>query len=152
MSNQAMQVAGTTVAFSPTLPATYDQAGYEAVAGWTEGDCHITSVGDLGREWSEINFKTVCDRMETSRKGSYKWSQFTLEMNRVFSDAAQTVLEDAEKSDDPIAIRVSLPDGTKIYFTALNMGMPLSMGGVDDMMKSTVKLQPVSKDFVQVDP
>lgn len=155
----AMTVSGTRVAVCPSVPANYNldddtalAAAYTALAGYVDTGCNLVNVGDLTRTWSEVTSNCVPDRMEQVDKGTYKWSPFNMELNRQFNDAAQMILEDAEAGDDPITVRITLPDGMNLYFVALVMDLPLQMGGGNDRVRSVVKLQPKSKRFLPVAP
>lgn len=155
--SRAMTVSGTRVAVSPNVPVNYnldDEAAlataYNALTGFEDTGCDLTNVGDLTRTWSEVTHTCVSNNMEDVDRGTFKWNSMNLELNRKFNSASQMIIEDAEDSGSLITVRVTLPDGMKIYFVALVMELPLQMGAGNDRVRTTVKLQPKSRRFIPV--
>ena len=52
--------AGSTVAICATAPATYNEAGYDALVWTLIGE--VTDIGDFGREYAKIEHKPVATR------------------------------------------------------------------------------------------
>jgi len=68
MSN-AFTSAGTTISVVDSNPATYDQAGFEALTYSLIGE--VTDLGEFGREYSAVTHNPLGDRRTVKRKGSY---------------------------------------------------------------------------------
>lgn len=121
MADTFLKVAGTVISASAALPATDNQAGYEALS-WTE--CEASEI---------INFSGWSDTWEIESDNTYKLlaandtklrrklGEISLELKHDFSNTAfHTILETAEADqDDVISFRVANNDAaTFLYFTA----------------------------------
>lgn len=144
--------AGTTIAIDDAnTPATYDQAGYEGV-GMTYVDIgEVTDGGEFGRQYNLVTHNALGNRRTVKRKGSYNDGQMTLQLARVPGNAGQADIIGVLDSDTPVAIRVTLQDGTKLYFMAMIMSYTTNVGNTDQITGSTVVIE-ITHDIVEVAP
>jgi hypothetical protein len=147
MASNAFTSAGTTVAISASLPATYDAAGFGALTFTTIGE--ITDAGEYGKEYNLVTHNPLADRKTYKRKGSYNNGSMTLQMGRVPDDAGQVLLLSAQDSDNSYSFEVTLQDGTINYFTGQVMSYRTSIGSVDQITSASVTVE-VDSDIVEV--
>jgi hypothetical protein len=147
MASNAFTSAGTTVAISASLPATYDAAGFGALTFTTIGE--ITDAGEYGKEYNLVTHNPLADRKTYKRKGSYNNGSMTLQMGRVPDDAGQVLLLSAQDSDNSYSFEVTLQDGTVNYFTGQVMSYRTSIGSVDQITSASVTVE-VDSDIVEV--
>jgi hypothetical protein len=147
MASNAFTSAGTTVAISASLPATYDAAGFGALTFTTIGE--ITDAGEYGKEYNLVTHNPLADRKTYKRKGSYNNGSMTLQMGRVPDDAGQVLLLAAQDSDNSYSFEVTLQDGTVNYFTGQVMSYLTSIGSVDQITSASVTVE-VDSDIVEV--
>jgi hypothetical protein len=147
MASNAFTSAGTTVAISASLPATYDAAGFGALTFTTIGE--ITDAGEYGKEYNLVTHNPLADRKTYKRKGSYNNGSMTLQMGRVPDDAGQVLLLAAQDSDNSYSFEVTLQDGTVNYFTGQVMSYRTSIGSVDQITSASVTVE-VDSDIVEV--
>ena len=131
--------AGTTVSISAATPATFNEAGYEALTFTAIGE--VTDVGEFGREYALITHSPVATRATTKLKGSFNEGSISLTFGFDDDDAGQALLSTASGSDDNYSFRVVLQDGTTYYFQAQVMSFKTTVGGVDAITGGTATLE-----------
>lgn len=139
--------AGSFLLVSPARPATYDAAGFNALA-WTEV-AEITDLGEFGREYSQVTHAPVRQRRTIKRKGSFNDGSITLPMARDAKDAGQALMSEALDTDDSYSYCIELQDGTRFYFTAQCMSFKTSVGGVDSITGKSAQLE-IDDDIIEV--
>jgi hypothetical protein len=142
-----MTSAGSTLALSAVLPATYDAAGFNALTWTNIGE--VTNLGDLGKEYTLVTYTPLASRRVQKLKGSYNQGSMQLELARDTADAGQTALRTARDSDNAYAFRLTLQNGTKLYFTGVVMGYKTSVGSTDQITSASATLEIVS-DITEV--
>lgn len=142
-----MSSAGSALALSAVLPATQDAAGYNALTWTNIGE--VTDVGELGKEFNLITYTPLASRRVQKLKGSYNQGSMQLQMGRDTSDAGQTALRTARDSDNPYAFRLTLQNGTKMYFQAMTMGYKTSVGSTEQITSASATLE-LTSDIVEV--
>lgn len=146
MSN-AFTSAGTTISVVDSNPATYDQAGFEALTYSLIGE--VTDLGEFGREYSAVTHNPLGDRRTVKRKGSYNDGTVAMTVARVPGDAGQTLLTTGLDSDDSYSFEVVLQDGTTLYFEAQIMSYTTNVGSVDQITTASVSLE-ITNDIIEV--
>jgi hypothetical protein len=142
--------AGTTIALDQgTAPATYNQAGYEAGGMVYVSIGEISDAGDFGREYALVTFNSLANRRTTKRKGSYNDGQMTLQLARVPSDVGQADLIAALASDASSAFRVTLQDGSKLYFMGQVLSYTTNVGTTDQITGATCVVE-ITHDIIEV--
>ena len=149
MASNAFTSAGTTIAISASLPATYDAAGFGAVGMTYTAIGEITDAGEYGKEYNLVTHNPLADRKTYKRKGSYNNGSMTLQMGRVPDDAGQVLLLAAQDSDDSYSFKITLQDGTVNYVTGQVMSYRTSIGSVDQITSASVTVE-VDSDIVEV--
>jgi hypothetical protein len=151
----AMTSAGTTLAIVATSPATFDEAGFEALAPYTTiGE--ITSIdGDIGRVYNLVTHNPLATRATRKYKGSYNSGSVTIALALDKDDAGQILLEAALTSDSAYSFKLVRQDLTVLYFRAMVMSAPENYGGVDAITTRSVTLEITANDsgndFVHAD-
>jgi hypothetical protein len=142
-----MSSAGSALALSAVLPATQDAAGYNALTWTNVGE--VTDVGELGKEYNLITYTPLASRRVQKLKGSYNQGTMALQMARDTADAGQTAIRTARDSDADYAFRLTLQNGTKLYFQAKVMGYKTSVGSTDQITGASANLE-ITTDIVEV--
>lgn len=146
MASGAFTSAGTKFYIGAVLPATYDQAGFEAVV-WTEiGE--IVDGGEYGRAYNLVTHNPLGDRRTVKRKGSYNDGTVALQLARVPTDDGQDDLIVALDSDDSFPFKVVLQDTTHQYFSAQVMSYTTNVGTVDQITAAAVSLE-IDNDIIE---
>lgn len=137
--SDAFTSAGTTISVSATAPATYDQAGFEALSFTEIGE--VTDMGEFGKTYNVVTHNPIGNRQTVKRKGSYNNGTVSLQMARVPSDAGQALLVAAVDSDNSYSFKVVLQDTTVLYFSAQVTSYPVNIGNVDSITAATVNCE-----------
>jgi len=141
MSN-AQTAAGVAFFIGAAAPATYDKAGYEAVTWVKVGE--IGNIGgDIGKMFSLATFSLLEQRGIVKRKGGYDNGSVTVEYAYYRTDVGQEDLIAAEEVDTPLPFKISLKDAntTQLYYMGIVMGTPISIGGSEDFLTSSVNIE-----------
>lgn len=132
--------AGSTIAISATIPATFNEAGYEALVDWsTIGE--VTDLGEFGREFALVTHNPVGSRGTVKKKGSFNEGSMTLQLGLDTDDAGQIKAQAAALSDNDYSFRVTLQSGDVFYFQAQTMSFKIGVGSVDQITAATITLE-----------
>lgn len=146
--------AGTTMAISAGTPATFNQAGFEALAFTEIGE--VTTVdGNVGRTYNLVTRNPLKTRGTVKKKGSFNSGSITIPLAIDRDDAGQTIAKAALVDDDAYAFCITEPDGTKVYFQGLVTAFPTTYAGVDNILSGTITVEITTDedgyDFVEVE-
>jgi hypothetical protein len=145
--SSAFTSAGTTIEVTDGTAGTYDQTGFEGLSFTLVGE--VTDLGEFGREYSAVTHNPLGDRRTVKRKGSYNDGSVAMTVARVPGDAGQTLLQNGLDSDDNYSFKVTLQDGTVLYFEAQIMSYTTNVGTVDQITTASVSLE-ITNDIIEV--
>jgi hypothetical protein len=131
-------VAGVTIGISASQPATFDEAGYEALVFTNIGE--ITDGGEHGRTYAEVTHNPIDSRGTQKFKGSFNEGNKTLQLALDSDDAGQILLKTALNSDNDYSFEVTYPNGDIDWFQAKVMSFRKATGGVDSIITASVDL------------
>jgi hypothetical protein len=150
MATGVQTSAGSTLAIATgasKVPTTYDAAGFAALTYTTVGE--VTDIGEFGKEYNLVTFSPVGDRKQRKFKGSYNNGSIQVQMGRASGDAGQTAMRTALADDASYAVKVTLQDTSKIYFTGKVMSFKTSVGSVDQITSATSTFE-IDSEIVEV--
>lgn len=134
---------GVQIAITTSLPATYDETGYAAVADFTDiGE--VLSVGAFGSQSDEITSQPLATGVTEFFKGFIQYGSFDLGLDRDSTDAGQAILaaaSDGATKADAHSIKVTLPDGEVIYMDARVFSYTVDIGSANSMVGSTAAIR-----------
>jgi hypothetical protein len=136
--------AGSTLAISAAAPATFNEAGYEALTFTNIGE--ITDLGEFGREYALVTHNPLDTRATVKRKGSYNEGAMDLRLALDTDDAGQILLSTASESDADYSFELTLQNGDVYYFQAQVMTFKIGVGSVDQITGASVRLELTSND------
>jgi hypothetical protein len=132
--------AGTTLAISAAAPATYNEAGYEALTFTSIGE--VSDLGDIpSRVYDVVNWRNIANRGDSKAKGGYTLGSQTITVGIDPDDAGQALIDTATNSDDAYSIKISNPNLGDIYARALVMGGARNYGDVNTIATRTIVLE-----------
>ena len=131
--------AGSTLAISAGVPATFNVAGYAALTYTPIGE--ITDFGEFGREYNLVTHNPVGNRGTVKLKGSFNEGQMTLQLGLDTDDAGQILARAAVDDDDNYALKLTLQNGDVYYFQAQVMSFKIGVGSVDQVTAATIMLE-----------
>lgn len=132
--------AGTSLGLSAAAPATYNEAGYEALTFTEVGE--ITDLGEIpSRIYELVTYQPIAKRGMVKLKGGYQLGsqQLTCAIER--DDAGQAMVDVATESDEVYSVSISHPVLGTIYARALVMGGPSSYGDVNTVATRQITLE-----------
>lgn len=130
--------AGTTIAISAGVPATFDVAGYVALTYTDIGN--VEDAGEHGRVYAEVTFNPIAERGTQKFKGSFNEGNKTLSIGYDSDDAGMVLLKQALGSDNNYAFEVTYPNGDIDYFQAKVMSVVKQASTVDTIRMVSVEL------------
>lgn len=104
----------------------------------------VQSYSGFDGKASEIDVTTLDSDAKEKRKGLTDNGGFQIEVNRVYTDPGQTLLDESQSDEEPRRFKLVLPNGWIGLFSALVMSFDLK-GGVDAVIKSTASLSITGK-------
>jgi hypothetical protein len=131
--------AGSTLGISAGTPATFNEAGYEALTFTNIGE--ITDMGEFGREFNLVTHNPVGSRGTVKLKGSFNEGQMQLQLGLDTDDAGQILAKTASLSDADYSFDVETQNGDHYYFQAKVMSFKVSIGSVDSVTAATITLE-----------
>ena len=141
-------VAGSILAVTTQVPATYDAAGYGASAMVYTAVGEITDLGPLSRTYATVSHSPIASRQVTQKKGSFTLDPIDYQMAWDQSDAGQDILRAAEDTDAILTFELTKQGGDKRYFTAQVSKVSENFGGSDNVNQAMITLLP-QKVFVR---
>lgn len=131
--------AGTSIKISAGVPATFNEAGYEALTYTTIGE--VTDLGEFGREYALITHNPIATRGTVKLKGSFNEGQISMQLGLDTDDAGQVLAKAASLSDNDYAFQVTDQKGDVYFFQAKVMSFKVGIGGVDNITSATIALE-----------
>lgn len=131
--------AGSIMRISAGVPATFNQAGYQALAFTTIGE--ITDFGEFGREYNLVTHNPVGNRSTQKYKGSFNEGSITLQLGLDTDDAGQILAKAALLSDANFAFLVQTQNNDRYYFQAQVMSFKVGVGSVDQITAATIMVE-----------
>ena len=135
----AQASAGTLLAVSASMPATFDAAGYAALSWTTVTD--VSDIPEYGPKAEVITFNPLADRITQKATGAIDYGSTVLQMAYIKADAGQNILQANLGDNDGISCRLTFPDASVEYFTAIVSSYTVNPSGVNDFKMSSVGLE-----------
>jgi len=132
---------GTILSVSAGPPATYDQAGYEALTFTAIGE--VVDFGSGDSTYGVASYKPLATRTTVKRKGSVEHSDMTFQMAKDIADAGQVILQtglDGAEDDTEHSFKIALADGTVQYTTGLITSFSTEIGGADSIVFASLTI------------
>lgn len=148
MSDQITPLAGSVVYISATLPATYNQAGFEAVP-WTEVMQTISLTGG-GVTLEESSYVLLKDGNTVQRPGVKTYNAYEVEMQPLLSDAGQTLYRSLTEDRQPFSLKIVFSNGDTEYTTARGNGFAPGGGSAGDFRNATASFWQDEKGAITV--
>lgn len=131
--------AGTILRISAGVPATFNAAGYQALAYTTVGE--ITDFGEFGREYNLVTHNPVGNRSTQKFKASFNEGALTLQLGLDTDDAGQILCKTALNSDANFAFLLQTQNNDRYYFQAQVMSFKVGVGSVDQITGATIMVE-----------
>lgn len=134
---------GTGVSVSSNAPATYSEAGFEALTWSLCGE--LAELPAFGAEAALATHTPLKTGIVAKRRGSLNYGSVALTMAVSDTDTGQTVLQDAAEAaagtDAQVSVKVVLVNGETQYFTAQVMSYKVNVGNADAITMAEVTLE-----------
>lgn len=134
---------GTAVSVSANAPATYNEAGFEALSWSLVGE--LAELPAFGAEAALATHTPLKTGIVAKRRGSLNYGSVALTMAVSDADTGQTVLQDAAEAaagtDAQVSVKVVLVNGETQYFTAQVMSYKVNVGNADAITMAEVTLE-----------
>ena len=157
LSKKAMTGGGVKLYLSSTLPATWDKAGFEAIASSFKILGNTVNLGDWGKTWNETTFEPTAFPEEQVLKTNFNMGNPTVTYAYPAEpeyDDGQALMDEAVDSNDYYAVKLELQNGTVIYSKALVASTSIAVGGVGDitMVSANLRVYTEGLGYVTVPP
>ena len=113
---------GTVVSVSAAAPATFDQAGYEALS-FSEVT-GVASIGEFGPSYEILNHVDLKDGITQKAHGALNYGDPALQYRVVEADAGQGILDLALSARATISLKVERASGLVEYVQTLVTSAP----------------------------
>ena len=133
--------AGSTVSISDDIPASYDEAGFEAAGVVFTAIGEVTSIGSKGRTYNDVSYTNLTTRGTIHKKGSYDEPELSIEIGVDRADAGQVILAAAAISDANHSFKIAYSNGETDYFEALTFSIVDAGGDSDTIRAVTANLR-----------
>jgi hypothetical protein len=140
--SEAYTSLGTELAVSVSAPATYNEAGYEALTFTDVGE--ITSVGEFGPTAAVVTHDPLALGYTVKRKGQINYGSLTLQMARDITDDGQVILKAGADGSTKYTVhtwRVTHQSGLVQYFTGMVFGYTTNVGGSNQIVGASTTIE-----------
>lgn len=142
--------AGSLFKISAGVPATFNQAGYEALTFTTVGEVRDLPNG-FGASWNVANHGPAALRGTQKKKTSRNPGAFTLMVALDTDDAGQILCKAARDSATALyAVCITTPNGDDYYCQVLVTNFAVSLGNQSADQTATISCE-VSTSATDVD-
>lgn len=140
-ASSAISSATTKLYVSASLPATYDDTGYTAVASWTLIS-EISNMGQFGAKAGVVKHIPIDTAVVAKRATSVDAGTLSITLAR-HAGADITALQAAAASRAPQSFKVVYPTAlnTTDYFTGIVLGTPTTVGTADQILQMNVDIE-----------
>lgn len=149
--SEVFSSVGTIVSVDDVAPATYDEAGFQALTFAACGE--LSELPTFGSEAAVVTHTPLATGIVAKRRGSVNFGSVTLTMAVADDDAGQAILEAkadaAAGSDAIVSVKVALVDGSIQFFTAQVMSYRVNVANADAMTMAEVVLE-IDNSIVKV--
>lgn len=139
-ATEAFTSVGTVISIANAVPVTFDEAGFAAVAGYTEVG-EVEELPEYGPESSVQTRTPLKSGVVRKRKGSTNYGSMPLQAALVPGDAGHVKMKTAQEASGPSSFKIVYPDGMIEYFTALVTSYKRTPGGADSWAMATFNLE-----------
>lgn len=134
-------VAGSTLACSVAVPATYDEAGYGASSMTYTNIGEITDLGSgYGRTYNTVSHAPIDTAQVTQKKGGYTLAPIDVTVAWDQADAGQDLLRTAANDNSILTFKLTKQGGDIRYFTAQVSKFIENYGTVDNVVVGMLTL------------
>lgn len=131
-------IVGTRIYISATLPATYTQAGYEALT-FSE-IAEITDINEFGKQWDKVEHTPLATAGKQKYKSFFDEGNLTLPLARSESDAGQILaLAAMNATNQAYSFKIAFQGGAVVYFSGQVFGF--TDGNVNTMRGGNITIE-----------
>jgi hypothetical protein len=130
--------AGSTIAISAASPATFDAAGYGALAFSAIGE--VTDLGEFGREYALVTHNPIANRGTVKKKGSFNEGSIDLKLGLDTDDAGQIIAKAASLSDNDYSFKITTAERRRLLLPGAGDELQ-GVGSVDNITNASIKLE-----------
>lgn len=139
---------GIVVSLVEGAPATYDQAGFEALSYTQLGE--VTNIPEYGASAAVVEHNPLETGITEKFKGFTNYGSTSFELGRDGSDAGQALVAAATDPTDAsfnsiFSVEVAFSDGSKQYFTAKPFSYTTNPGAANSIVAATVQVEIINK-------
>ena len=127
--------AGTTLAISASLPATYDASGYGATTITYTAIGQVENFGQHGVTAAVTEFTPVDTSVVAKVKGSKNYGTMSCTLGSIPGDAGQVIMRAASESINRYSVKITYPDTSIHYMDVLVSKYEQQDGAVNDIQK-----------------
>ena len=149
MSEQITPLAGSIVSISPNLPASYNQASFEAVTGLIEVKQAISLSGG-GFTMEESSYVLLKDGSTVQRPGVKTYNPYEMEFQDLPSDPGQSAYKNLALNRQPMTLKIEFSNGDIEYTVARGNGFTPAGGAAGDFRNATVSFWQDEKGAIVV--
>jgi hypothetical protein len=128
-------LSGATLGISASIPATYDQAGYQASAMVYTLVGEIENYGNHGVTAAVAEFTPVDTAAVNKSKGAKNYGKMPLSVGSIPGNAGQAILNAASESSNHYSVQMTYPDGEIHYMDVIVTKFEFQDGAVGNIMK-----------------
>lgn len=145
---------GTKLYIGSALPATFDQAGYEAVS-WTEVGL-VESFSEFGPDHTIGSFTPIGTGVACKYMGTADYGEISMTIAKSTTDTGLTELMAHVGDVDKLPFKIELSNvgttkGTCYYFPGLTKSARVNIGTGDELVRMNITIVPVQA-FLETAP
>ena len=138
--------AGTIYSVSAGEPATYDQAGFDALVYTVVGE--VVDFGEIASEYETVTHNPVDTRRTQKLKGNVNDGTYTAQLGKDPSDAGQLIVLDGYDGANVDVIhshKIEFQDGTIQYRIGKIYSYTTNIGSGNQVLGAAVKIEVENK-------
>jgi len=145
MSN-VFTTLGTVLSVVSGVPATFTEAGYEALTYVAVGE--VGDLGEFGGTREVVTFTPVSTGIVAKRPGSINYGQMSLQIGRDAADVGQIALQsalDGAESGNVHSFELVDRNGDKLFYTGIVSSFTYNAGSANTIFGGSCTVDLTSK-------
>jgi len=138
----AMTSTGIVIAVSASEPATFTEAGFDALTFTDIGE--VTSIPEFGPNVQVVTHEPLATGVTEKHKGFINYGSVAIAAALDSSDAGQVIMSDAvtgSTKNDEHSFRLTYQDGSERFWTGKAFSYTQNPQGANSVVTSTMQIE-----------
>jgi len=146
--SNVITASGMRIRVSPTLPATHDVVGFQALSDWITV-AQVVDAGEGGKAWNSTDHSPLETAEVETLKTTFSQGNRDIQLGRDLSNDGQAALIEYNDIYTAVSFELTYQNGNITYFTAKVLSFTEADGTAESVVSSTVSAS-ICNDIIRL--